>query len=53
MLSLHYNGGNSFLFANTVKKYPFKAKDSEAKPYQLCSDNISNDFAIDNMKKQS
>ena len=53
MLSLHYNDGNSFLFANAVKKYQFKAKDSKAKPYQLCLDNILKDFTIDNMKKQS
>ena len=30
-LSLHYNGSNSFLFANTTKIYQFKAKDSEKK----------------------
>ena len=30
-LSLHYNGSNSFLFANTTKIYQFKAKDSEIK----------------------
>ena len=28
-LSLHYNGSNSFLFANATKIYQFKAKDSE------------------------
>ena len=30
-LSLHYNGSNSFLFANATKVYQFKAKDSEKK----------------------
>ena len=29
LLSLHYNGGNNFLFANAAKLYQFKAKDSE------------------------
>ena len=28
-LSLHYNGSNSFLFANATKIYQFKAKDSK------------------------
>ena len=29
VLSLHYNGSNSFLFVNATKIYQFKAKDSE------------------------
>ena len=28
VLSLHYNGDNSFLFVNATKVYQFKAKDS-------------------------
>ena len=51
LLSLHYNGSNSFLFVNSVKIYQFKAKDSEIKPYPLCLGNISKDFSLDNMKK--
>ena len=31
VLSLHYNGSNSFLFVNVTKIYQFKAKDSEIK----------------------
>ena len=31
VLSLHYNGSNSFLFVNAAKVYQFKAKDSEKK----------------------
>ena len=31
VLSLHYNGSNSFLFANATKMYLLKAKDSEIK----------------------
>ena len=33
VLSLHYNGSNSFLFANATKIYQFKVKDSEIKIY--------------------
>ena len=51
MLTLYCNGINSFLFVNAVKMYQFKAKTSELKPYSLCQDNISEDFAIDNMQK--
>ena len=31
VLSLHYNGSNSFLFVNATKVYQFKAKNSEIK----------------------
>ena len=41
----------SFLFVNAVKIYQLKATDSEIKPYQLCSGNISKHFAINNIKK--
>ena len=34
-LILHYNGNNSFLLVNTIKIYPFKAKDSEIKKISL------------------
>ena len=51
VLSLHYNGSNSFLFVNTTKVYQFKAKGSEIKDYALCLGNISKDFTINNMKK--
>ena len=51
VLSLHYNGSNSFLFVNATKVYHFKAKNSEIKDYTLCLGNISKDFTINNMKK--
>ena len=35
VLSLHYNGGNSFLFVNAKKIYQFKANDSEIKKISL------------------
>ena len=52
VLSLHYNGSNSFLFANATKVFQFKAKDSEIKDYALYLGNISKDFTINNLKKQ-
>ena len=52
VLSLHYNGSNSFLFVNTTKVYQFKAKISEIKDYALCLGNISKDFTINNLKKK-
>ena len=51
VLSLNYNGSNSFLFVNATKIYQFKAKDSEIKYYALCLGNTSRDFTINNMKK--
>ena len=50
-LSLHYNGSNSFLFANATKMYQFKAKDSKIKKYIVCLVNIWGDFSAYNMKK--
>ena len=52
LYSLHYNGGNSFLFVTTTKIRQFKASNSEIKDYALCLSNISNDFAIYNIKKK-
>ena len=52
VLSLHWNGGNSFLFVNSEKIYQFKAKNSWIKQYPLCLGNISKDFTLDNMKKK-
>ena len=40
VLSLHYNGVNSYLFVNSTKIYKFKAKDFEIKAYSLCLGNI-------------
>ena len=50
-LSLHCNAVNNFLHANGVKIHKFKAKDSKTKPYLLCSENISKDVTVNNMKK--
>ena len=52
VLSLHYNGSNSFLFVNSTKISQFKAKDSEIKKNPLCLGNISGDISANNMKMQ-
>ena len=52
ILSLHYNGSNSFFFVNATKIYQFKVKDSEIKTYPLCLGNISKDSTFNNMKKK-
>ena len=52
-LSLHYNGSNSFLFANVRKKiYQLKAKYSKIKKYPLFPENISGNLSVNSMKKQ-
>ena len=50
-LSLHYNGGNSYLFVNGTKIIKFKAKDSNIVASLLCLGNISKDWSVNNMKK--
>ena len=50
-LSLHYNGGNSYLLDNGVEIHKFKAKESKTNAIPLCLRNISKDFSVDNMKK--
>ena len=50
-LSLHYNGGNSYLFVNGTEIIKFKAKDSAIVANPLCLDNFSKDCSTDNMKK--
>ena len=52
VLSLHYNGRNSFLFVNATKVYQFKVKYSEVKDYVQCLGNISKDYTIKNMTKK-
>ena len=51
VLSLHYNGANSYLFVNGTEICKFKTKDSEIVATPLCLGNISKDFSVDNMKK--
>ena len=49
--SLHYNGGNSYLFVNGTGMVQFKAKDSAIVAIPLCLGNISKDWSTDNMTK--
>ena len=51
VLSLHYNGDNSYLFVNGKEIIKFKAKDSEIVEDPICLGNISKDFSESNMKK--
>ena len=51
MLSLHYNGANSYLFGNDTEIYKFKAKNPEIVASPLCLGNISREWSTDNMKK--
>ena len=50
-LSLHYNGGNSYLFVNGTEIYKFKAKDPEIVAARLCLGNVLKDWSVDNMKQ--
>ena len=51
-LSLHYNGGNSYLFVNGTEIIKFKAKDSAILASLLCLGNISKDWSTDIIKKK-
>ena len=46
-LSLHYNGANSYL----IEKFINLKQNSEIVVAQLCLENISTDWLVDNMKK--
>ena len=50
-MSFHYNGANSYLFANGAEIIKFKTKDSEIAAYPLCLGNIPKDWSVDTMKK--
>ena len=49
-LSLHYSGGNSYLFVNGTEIYKFKAQDSEILVGPTCLGNIWKDWSVDKMK---
>ena len=51
VLSLHYNGENSYLFVNGVQQLKFKAKNSEIKRAHLPLGNISTDYTTTNATK--
>ena len=48
---MHYNGANSYLFANCTEIQKFKAKYTEIVASPLCQGNISKNFSVDSMKK--
>ena len=53
VLSLHYNGDNSYLFVNGVEELKFKAKtfDNEMKQNIICLGNLSSDSSLTNSRK--
>ena len=52
LLSHHYKESNIFYLLMPQKIYQFKAEGSEIKPNPLCLENISKDFAVNDMKKR-
>ena len=51
VLSLHYNGDNSYLFVNGKQELKFKAKDNQIVKEILCLGNISDDRTSANAQK--
>ena len=51
VLSLHYNGDNSYLFVNGKQELKFKAKDEQIVKEKLCLGNISYDWTAANAEK--
>ena len=51
VLSLHYNGDDSYLFVNGKQELKFKAKDDQIVKEILCLENTSNDWAAANAEK--
>ena len=45
VLSLHYNGDNSYLFANGRKELKFKGKDDRIINEKLCIGNLSSEWS--------
>ena len=48
VLSLHYNGDDSYLFINGKRELKFKAKDDQIVKEILCLGNISDDWTAAN-----
>ena len=53
ILSLHYNGDNSYLFVNGREELKFKTKTDQTINNQLCLGNLSFDWTKDESKKTS
>ena len=52
VLSLHYNGDDSYLFINGKRELKFKAKDDQIVKEMLCLGNISDDWTAANAQKR-
>ena len=51
VLSLHYNGDNSYLFVNAYQELKFKTNDDQIFKKKLCLGNVSNDWTTANSAK--
>ena len=51
VLSLHYNGDNSYLFANGRQELKFKAKDDQIINENLCLGNLSSEWTTSESEK--
>ena len=51
VLSLYYNGDNSYLFVNGKQELKFKAKDDQIVKEILCLGNISDDWTVANVEE--
>ena len=51
LLSLHYNGNNSYLFANGRQELKFKAKDDQIINEKLCLGNLSDQWTTSESEK--
>ena len=51
VLSLHYNGDNSYLFANGRQELKFKAKDDQIISEKLCLGNLSSEWTTRESEK--
>ena len=51
VLSLHYNGDNSYLFVNGKQELKFKAKDDELINEKLCLGNLSDQWITSESEK--
>ena len=51
VLSLHYNGDNSYLFANGRQELKFKAKDDQLINEKLCLGNLSDQWTTNESEK--
>ena len=51
MLSLHYNGDDSYLFVNGQKELKFKAKTDQLAQEKLCIGNLSDQWTTSESEK--